>query len=643
MSLVKGCCPLDCQDTCSWVAEVEDGRVIRVTGAKEHPYTRGALCAKVNDYPERTYSSDRLLYPLRRNGPKGGGRFERVSWENALDEIARRFQEIVTRWGPEAILPHRYLGSMGAIQANALSRMFNVLGATRQVGNICGAALSAGLAEMGSDVPQDPEGIAHARFILLWGANPLSTNHHIWHFIQQARRVNGARVIAIDPRPTRSTAQADSHLPIRVNSDIYLALALGHVILAEGLEDRDFLAEHSTGLEAYRTSVAQWTPERAEAHTGIAAETTRELARAFAAARPASIKLGVNLAANSAGAEMAEAIAALSVLCGHWRLPGGGLHAESHPGHNSAKAAGVHLAHPGVRTLSIGRFGETLTDPRLDPPVKAVMIWGTNPVLVQPDAGLVRQGLLREDLFTVVLEHFMTDTARLADIVLPSTTQLEHFDVHGSWGHHYMSVNLPAVPPVGESRDHGWVARELASRLGLPDLIIDELIHDFLPAGVSLDDLKEKGWIKVDRPRVMPRAKLDFPVKLPAQPTAEHPLVLISPKSHYSLNSSFMNQPRHRQNEGEPTAELSAGDAAARGLVDGALARIFNAQGELSARVSIRAQMQPGVVCLPGRRWQDQMNGGDTVNVLTPARTTEKGGQPTYNECFVEVAAAGSK
>ncbi|MDQ4077259.1 MAG: molybdopterin-dependent oxidoreductase [Chloroflexota bacterium] len=637
--LVKGCCPLDCQDTCAWVAEVVDGRVQRVRGAKEHPYTRGVLCTKVNHYEERTYSPDRLLHPLRRVGAKGSGQFEQLSWDDALDEIAERFSHIIEEWGAEALLPHRYLGSMGIIQMYALQRVFHALGASRQGGSICGGALTAGLIEMGLEVDNDPEDIVNAELIILWGANPLSTNHHLWHFIQEARRRNGAQVVAIDPRSTRTTRQADVHLPIRINSDIVLALALGHVILTEGLQDEAFLVEAVTGLETYRRNVSEWSPERAEMFTGIPARTIRELARSFAIARPATIKTGVNFGAHSVGSELMQAVTALTILCGHWRVLGGGLLDGSTPRVDYGKAMGTQLGPQEVRMLNVGALGETLTTHSLTPPIKGLMIWGTNPMIVQPNVGRVQEGLMRDDLFTVVLEHFMTDTARYADIVLPSTTQLEHFDVLGSWGHRYVTINQPAIEPLGESRSHGWVARELSRRLGLPEFSDEEIIDDLLPEWITLEELLEKGWVKDDYERELPKVKLDFTVRLPKQAPTHFPLTLIAPKGHYTMNSSLINQPRHQKAEGQPTLEMHTTDAAARCLQDGNWVRIFNDQGEIRATLQTVEQMQRGVVVLPGRWWFNQAGNTAPTNLLTPSDVAGRG-QPTYNECFVEVQAS---
>jgi anaerobic selenocysteine-containing dehydrogenase len=360
------------------------------------------------------------------------------------------------------------------------------------------------------------------------------------------------------------------------------------------------------------------------------------LAQEFAAARPAAIKGGVNFQQHSEAEAMVQSICALSAICGHWALPGGGVHIESSPGQRTGRAEGSHLRPREGRALQLAELGEILSSSSLDPPIKALMVWGTNPAVVQPDASAVRRGLLREDLFTVVLEHFLTETAALADLVLPSTTQLEHFDVLGSWGHHYVTLNEPAIEPLGEARSHGWVCRELSRRLGLPEPSDEEIVRDFLPEGVTLEALRQEGRVKVERGGATAPIKLNFSVRLPGFPTPEHPLVLLTPKGHHSLNSSFINQTRHATAEGRPTLEMHPADAAARELSDGNLVRVWNERGEVRAYLKVTDAIVQGVTSLPARWWHAQMPGGRAANTLTPAGTT-RGGQPRYNECFVEV------
>ena len=645
--LVKGCCPLDCQDTCAWVAHVEGETVVRLEGARDHPFTRGALCAKVNDYPTRTYAADRLLHPLRRTGPKGEGSFERISWDEALDTIARRFRGIIAEHGAEALLPFHYLGSMGVVQRRALMRIFHAVGASRQYGSICGASGNVLSAE-GHPRGFDPELIADSRYILVWGSNPVTTCHHHWHFIEEARRSHGAQLVCIDPRRTRTAQRCDRHLAIRPGTDRFLAAGIARVMLETGTADLAFVADAATDVEAFRREVAPWTPDRVAAMCGLDAREVVETARAFALARPATIRAGVSPQQNVHGEAFVRALSALAILGGHWRYPGGGLFMEASPVLHEARAARPDLLPGAPRQLDLARLGETLTSTALEPRIHGLMVWNTNPVVVQPDADRVCRGLARDDLFTVVLEHFLTDTARYADIVLPSTTQLEHFDIVGAWGHHYVSVNHPAVPPVGEAKSHGEVMRLLAGRLGLDDPAFSEtdeqIAASALPENVDLETLKTSGWVKTTPPRAplldgTHRVRLSGITEEAPEPEPAGALQLLSPKSHYFLNSSFGNMERHRRSMRRPTLDIHPRDAEARGLGDGDRVALRNERGELHAWLRVTTDVRPGVVALPGKWWRHPADTGAVANLLTRSAWSP-GGQPAYNDTFVSVTAA---
>ncbi len=641
---VIGCCPLDCQDSCSWVADVEEGRVVRVAGAKDHPFTRGVLCAKVNDYQARTYAPDRLLHPLRRSGPKGSGEFERIGWDEALDTIAGRFAAIVETDGAEALMPLYYLGSMGAVQRQALRRLFHGLGASNLHGDVCGASLSA-LRDEGHPVGFDPEEMADSRLILLWGVNMLSTCHHHWRMVKEARRRHGARVICIDPRRTRTAEQCDQHIAIRPGSDPLLAAGIAQVMIAEGLADLDYARAVAVDFNDYRAQVAPWTPARVAAACGIEAETVVALARAFAAARPAVIRSGVAPQQTVRGEAYVRGLSALASLGGHWRRPGGGLLFSDGPPFDEFAAARPDLMPGTPRSLDLAALGAVLTDESLAPPVKGLMVWCMNPAVVELDIARVRRGLARDDLFTVVLEHFMTDTARYADIVLPATTQLEHFDAQGAWGHHYISVNNPAIAPLGEAKSHGEVMRLLAPRLGLTGPAYGEsdeaIAAAALPPGVALADLKTEGWRKVSPPRPDPAAgaaTLRFASDELA-PLAPEALRLLTPKSHYFLNSSFANMPRQRQAQGHPALEMNPDDATARGLVDGQAVVLRNDLGEIRIGLAVTDAICAGAVALVGKWWSEPAESDAVANLLSPSAWSP-GGQPAYNDTFVQVEAA---
>lgn len=637
--LVKGCCPLDCQDSCAWVAHVQDGRVLRVEGARSHPITRGALCAKVNDYPARTYAPDRLLHPLRRTGSKGSGEFERISWGEALDTIAGSFSRIIAEDGAEALLPYHYLGSMGVVQRRSLMRIFHALGASQISGSICGAAGNVLEAE-GHPRGVDPEEMVESRLIVLWGANVLTTCHHQWHFMEEARKRHGTRIVSIDPRRTRTAERSDQHLAIRPGTDHYLAAGMLRVLLDEELTDLSYAREVSCDLEELRDEVMAWTPERVAEICGVEVQEVIGLAREFGRARPALIRVGVGVQQSTAGEALFRGLSALAIVGGHWRLPGGGLFSETSPVLHEKRAERADLVPGSPRTLDMARLGETLTT--LQPPIKGLMVWGGNPVTAQPDAGRVIQGLRREDLFTVVLEHFLTDTARYADVVLPSTTQLEHFDLQGAWGHHYISVNLPAVAPLGEAKSHGEVMRLLAARMGLTHPALrasdEEIAASALPEDVELESLKAQGWRKKPPApaAVSPGSlRLSGITRSSIVAPREGRLQLLTPKSHYFMNSSFANMPRQTRAMRRPTLEIHPTDAAARGLDDGSRVEIWNERGAVQAWARITDGVRSGVVALPGKWWGAEASGAAS-NLLTPSAWSP-GGQPAYNEAWVEV------
>jgi len=650
---VKGCCPLDCQDACAWTAHVEDGRVTKVTGVRDHPFTRGVLCAKVNDYPEKTYAESRILHPMRRTGAKGGGAFARISWDEALDEIAARFRSIKETHGAEAVLPMHDQGASGVLQRRALMRLFHAFGASKVHGSLCGASGNA-LVEAGHPIGFDPEEIAESELILLWGSNLLSTAHHHWRFCELARKEKGAKIIAIDPRRTRTARKCDEHIPIRPGTDLILAAAMANVMVAEGLADLDYARSAATDVDAYLAEIAPWTPEKAAPVTGISAENILRLARLYGNARPGTIRSSIGPEQTIDGDLFVLSISALAILSGHWRRKGGGLMIEAYPTVDNQPVERPDLAPPGVRSLDRAQLGRLLTDPDLDPPVEAYMVWAHNPMVSQPDADRVRRGLLRDDLFTVVIEHVMTDTARLADIILPSTTQLEHFDLQGSWGHHYVSVNHPAVPPLGEARPHTWIMRELARRLGLehPALYEDDesIVRAALPHELDFERLMREGWTKASPPRSDPAANgpvLRIAAGLPAPDADRLPgdapkdrLRLLTPKPHYFLNSTFGDTARHLQQQGAPVIEMNPADAGRLSLSDGQVVTAENDLGAVTAALRVTDAIIAGTVVMEGKWWwRDGDDGAAVTNRICAGEWTATG-QPTYNDTFVEIAPA---
>lgn len=640
VGVVKGCCPLDCQDTCAWTATVRDGRVVKVAGVKAHPLTRGTLCAKVKDYEARTYAEDRLLTPLIRTGRKGQGSFRTATWDDALDLIVARWRDLMREHGSETLLPVHFLGSMGVVQRRSLQRLCHGLGASRQSGSVCGAAGNELIAE-GHPLGFDPEEMPAAEFVIVWGANPLTTCHHHWRLLTEARK-NGARLVVIDPRRTLSARSADEHVPIRPGTDWVLARGMANVLFRDGLVDDEFARRVAADVDEYRDDVSRWTPGAVLDATGVPASTVERLATEYAAARPALIRGGIGAQQNAHGEAFVRALSSLAILGGHWRYPGGGLFVETYPVIDEAAASRPDLQPKATRSLDVARLGETLTDAGLDPPVKALLIWNTNPVVIQPDAMTVREGLLRDDLFTVVVEHFLTDTALLADVVLPSTTQLEHFDVLGAWGHQWITVNERAVPPLGEARSHGAIMRALASRMGLTHSAYqasdEEIAASALPPGVSLESLRASHWMKSPRPRF---GGGDERTAL-ALCQAEPPLVprngllqLLTPKGQHFLNSTFANMPRQHAAMGRPTLHIHPDDASVCGLDDGARVVIRGGDHRIDAWLEIDTGIVPGVVALPGKWWHAT---GAMGNVVTGS-SRSPGGQPAYNDTYVSVQA----
>ncbi len=526
--VVRGACPHDCPDTCAMLVTVESGRAVRVAGDPEHPFTRGFLCTKVNRYVERTYHEDRLLHPMRRVGPKGSGKFARISWDEALDEIATRLNEIRNSSdGPQAILPYSYAGTMGIVQGSSIDRrFFHAIGASKLDRTICSTPGKVGMQmTVGANVGADPEGIPESDLVLLWGTNTLTSNPHMWPFVLEAK-ARGAPIIVIDPIRTRTAAQSDEWVGLRPGTDAALALGMMHVLLERGLQDDDYIARYTTGIDALRERAREYTPERTSRITGVAPEVIVSLGERYGRATAAFIRVNYGLQRHGGGGMAVRTIACLPALTGHWRRAGGGVQLSSSHNFkfNTALVERPDLSPP-VRTINMIRLGEALTTKDAGvggPPVRALVVYNSNPGAVAPDRNAVLAGMRRDDLFTVVLEHFQTDTADYADIVLPATTQLEHWDLHLSYGHHYVTLNQPSIDPLGESLPNSEIFRRIAARMGLddPSLRDDDLtlIRQALDstsekmAGVTLEALIERGWTRLNVPTpYLPYEKGGFP------------------------------------------------------------------------------------------------------------------------------------
>jgi len=662
-TVIRGACPHDCPDTCAWEVTVRDGVAEKLVGVKEHPFTRGGLCAKVSHFLERTYSPDRLLHPLVRTGPKGAGEFARASWDEALERIAARLQAIVAEHGGEAVLPYSFAGTQGLVQGASIDRRFFArLGASRLERTICGQAAAAGQLEAaGTLVGLRPDDLAHSRFIVLWGTNTIVTNLHQWPIVQRARK-EGARVVVIDPLRTRTAAAADWHVRPLPGTDAALALGLMHVIVAEGLHDADYVERHTEGFERLRVELEAWPPARTEQVTGVPAEEVVALARAYATTRPAAIRRLIGIEHHREGARMVRTIACLPALVGAWRQRGGGiLGPTAWAAYSPLDQDALAGPPPRTRAVNMIRLGHALTE--LEPPVHALVVYNSNPATTAPDTTRIERGLAREDLFTVVLEHFLTDTARYADVVLPATTQVEHVDLVPSWGHTYITYNEPAIAPVGEALPNTEIFRRLARAMGYDGAAFDASDEDLARAAVEgarapldtvdFERLREVGWAEADLPEDFrpfaqggfgtPSGRLrlwsdDLPPGFDPPPGDAEPLALMTAKSaHHFLNSTYANLPRHLAGEGEPLLEMHPDDAAARGIADGEVVRVRNARAQVVARARIGDVVGRGVVALPSGWWGSRSPGGTSANALTTDELTDRGGGGSFHSARVEV------
>ncbi|MDA0640495.1 molybdopterin-containing oxidoreductase family protein [Nonomuraea ferruginea] len=658
---VLGACPLDCPDTCSWVVTVRDGQAVSMRGNPDHPYTRGALCVKVNRYLEHSRAADRILYPMRRVGPKGSGRFERISWDEALEEISVRLRGIVEEHGGQAIWPYLGTGSLGYLQGCegvAGRRFWNMLGASRHWLNICSTAGNSGLTlTNGTPGGMDPENFAQAKLILLWGTNPLTSGHHLWKFIQDAR-ADGAHVVAIDPIRTRTADQADEHLAIRPGTDAALALGLLNVVLAEGAQDEEFLTAHTEGWESFREEILEYPVERVAEITGIPAEAVHRLGTRLARTRPTAIRATMGIQRHAGGGTALRTIAAIPGVTGDWRHPGGGVaYSTSGHAHLSIDTRDDLLPGP-VRTLTMTRLGSELAKPDS---VKCLWVYAANPAGSTSDGNAVRAGLAREDLFTVVVEQFPTDTVDYADIVLPVTMQTEHFDLHAGYGHLYLLWNEPAASPPGECLSTTETFRRLAAHMGMtePSLFDSdlELAEDLLSSGhpslegITVDRLRKEGWVRMNYPEPFTPFAEGFPtrsgrMRFPPRGKAYVPsrssqtdggLVLITPAPHTFLNTTFANNPELLRRAKDPVVLVHPADAAARGLSDGQRVRVRNAFGEFLADVEVSDRVAPGVVASPKGRWPKLSPGGANANAVVEERDADLGRGAVYHDNRVEL------
>ncbi|QJE00269.1 molybdopterin oxidoreductase family protein [Massilia forsythiae] len=688
-TLVRAACPHDCPDTCAILVTVEDGVATEIKGDPEHPTTAGVLCTKVSRYIERTYHPDRLLTPLRRVGKKGEGKFAPIGWDEALDEIAARLSPIAAR-DPQAILPYSYCGTMGLVQGEAMAmRFFHSLGASLLDRTVCATAGFTGYKyTIGGSIGTDMETFQDAKLILIWGGNPIASNLHFWTRVQEAKR-RGAKLIAIDPYRSLTAEKCHQHIALMPGTDAALALGMMHVLIAEDLLDHAYIDAHTLGFAALKERVAAWTPELTAATCGIGVDEVVQLARDYGrtamAGDAVAIRVNYGMQRVRGGGMAVRNVACLPALVGAWRHAAGGIQLSSSGSFPSNKAALQRadlLAGRTPRTINMNTIGDDLlreASPAFGPKIEAVIVYNANPVAIAPDSSKVQRGFERDDLFTVVLEHFRTDSVDYADIVLPATTQLEHVDAHLSYGHLYMMANNAAIAPLGQSKPNTEIFRLIARRMGFTDALFDESDDQLASQAFNKQDaravhfdwesLKRSGWSKLNMPAApfaaggfpTPSGKCEFysasmladgldplPDYIPNYESVasspelaqKYPLAMISPPARNFLNSTFVNVQSLRATEGEPRLDIHPIDAAARGIADKEMVRIFNDRGAFVARARVTPKARAGLVVGLSIWWKKLASDGKNANEVTSQRLTDMGRAPTFYDTLVQVERA---
>lgn len=697
-----GGCPHDCPDTCSMVFEVENGKLTGVRGNPDHPMTRGGLCVKLKDYEKRHYHPDRLLYPMRRTGPKGSKQFERISWDEALDEITDKWKAIIDEHGPRAILPYSYLGNQGLVHGlNGGDAFFNRMGATVCERTFCGeGSCTAWLLTVGPTGGLDPESYCHSKYIIIWACNSVSTNLHHWHIVKDAQK-NGAKVVVIDSYASKTAKEADWHIAPKPGTDGALAMAMINSIIEQGLVDEEYVANHTVGFDELAERAKDRTPEWAEKITGISAEDIRTLAREYATTQPAGIRMGVALERNYGGGQTIRAVTSLPALTGAWRHVGGGVTqfpVWEHP-YKFDVICRPDLIPEGTPVVSNLQIGRVLTgETRLETPIKSMMCWNSNPVTQAPETDKIVEGLMNEDLFLVSAEHFISDTASYADILLPASMGAEMEDMILSWGHFYLTYNAKCVESPGEAIPNNEIFRRLAARMGYEEENFkwsdSECLENYVdwdaPAceGIDLDYMREHGFARLkvgtkdDRAPhkegnfPTPSGKCEFliegatnfvaapfrqmyegfqpgepldslPDYVPSRESAEsnpelaarYPLNIVSPKSHGFLNSCYANMDHKIKGQGEQFVLINKTDADSRGIKEGSKVRVFNDRGAFEGDAKITDDVNAGIVVATLGYWR-QLNTG-TVNSISSAEFVDMGHAPTFSDNLVQVEAAG--
>lgn len=674
-------CPLDCPDTCGLLIHKKEGKIVKVEGNPEHPVTRGAICNKVRHMAERVHHPERLLYPMKRTGRKGEGKFERISWEEAIGEIADRFRKLSGEFGPESILPYSFYGNMGILSVEGMDRrFFNALGASRLEQTICNSAGTTGWKyTMGFNGGVSPEDTVHADVIIVWGGNIVSTNMHQVMLAEQARK-RGARIVVIDVHQNRTARWGDWFIQPYPGTDTALALGMMHILFRDGLTDEAFLQKYTVGHEELRTHAAAYTPERVSAITGVPAEEIERLARMYGEAKTSYIHIGNGLQHHDNGGMNVRSISCLPALTGQWTKQGGGAH-RSNSGYGAMNSRALERPdirpNPRARSINMNRIAKALE--MRDQPVKGLFVYCSNPVVVAPDADRVQAGFSREDLFTVVHDLFMTDTARYADIVLPAAASFEQTDLYASYWHHYIQLQEPVLRAPGECKGNKELFSLLGQAMGFDpevfgqneeDMIREALDYPRNPylRGVTLERLRAERHVKLDMtpqaafldhlptpsgkielysstmaaaglpplPEYVPLAEGFDGLRRPA-PDDPYPLMFLSPPNHNFLNSSFANSEKHQRLEKEPVLQIHPGDAEARGIAGGEEVEVFNGRGRLLLKAELTDKVLPGTVISQGLWWEGGAGGSRRSNVLTSDRLSDMGKGATFFSTTVQV------
>ncbi len=693
-----GGCPHDCPDTCSMVFHVKDDKLVAVKGNADHPMTRGGLCVKLNDFEKRHYHPDRLLYPMKRVGPKGTKQFERISWDEALDTIVDKWQSIIKDYGPQAIMPNSYLGNQGLVHGlNGGDAFFARLGATVTERTFCGeGSCTAWLLTVGPTAGVDPESFIHSKFIIIWACNSVSTNLHHWHIIKEAQK-NGSKVVVIDAYASKTAKEADWHICPKPGTDGALAMAMMNVIIAEGLVDQDYVDKYTVGFTELAEKAMERTPEWAEAITGVSAEDIRKLAREYATTQPSAIRIGVALEKSWGGGQAIRAVTSLPALTGAWRHVGGGIlqfPVWEHP-YRFDVICRPDLIPKGTQVVNNLQLGRVLTgEQKLEVPIKSMMCWNTNPVTQATESEKIIEGLSREDLFLVSAEHFISDTAAYADILLPASMGAEQEDIILSWGHLYLTYNTKCIESPGEAIPNNEIFRRLAKRLGFEEEnfkwsdteCLEHYIDWSSPAcdGIDLNYLKEHGYFRLNvgtKDNRAPHKEGNFPTPsgkcefrvvgaknfvagpfrqmyedfqpgedipelpdyVPSKETSsanpelakKYPLNILAPKSHGFINSSYANFESKIKGQGEQFVMIHPADAMDRGIVDGSRAKVINERGSFEAVAKVTTDVNKGIVVATLGYWR-QLNNG-VVNSVSSNAFGDMGHSPTSHDCLVEV------